>query len=103
MTRTLAREWAGFGVRVNAIGPQLLTEAAAEAYGPAGVEYVARATPMGGWGTEEEIAAWFVALCSPISGRLAGRSIGSSTRGAWSSFRFPVERASPQWTGFGAI
>jgi hypothetical protein len=33
-----------------------------DAYWPAGVEYVARAIPMGRWGTEEEIAAWFVPL-----------------------------------------
>jgi NAD(P)-dependent dehydrogenase (short-subunit alcohol dehydrogenase family) len=90
MTRTLAREWAARGVRVNAIGPQLLTEAALEAYGPAGVEYVARATPIGRWGTEEEVAAWFVALCSPISGYVTGAIIpvdGGNAAGEGLSFR----------------
>ena len=90
MTRTLAREWAGLGVRVNAIGPQLLTEAAEEAYRPAGVEYVASATPMGRWGTEEEIAAWFVALCSPISSYVTGAIIpvdGGNAAGEGLSFR----------------
>ena len=90
MTRTLAREWAGLGVRVNAIGPQLLTHAALEAYRPAGVEYVARATPMGRWGTEQEIAAWFVALCSPISGYVTGAIVpvdGGNAAGEGLSFR----------------
>ena len=90
MTRTLAREWAGLGVRVNAIGPQLLTDAAREAYRPAGVEYVAGATPMGRWGTEEEIAACFVALCSPISGYVTGAIIpvdGGNAAGEGLSFR----------------
>lgn len=90
MTRTLAREWAGFGVRVNAIGPQLLTDAALEAYRPAGVAYVAGATPMGRWGTEEEIAAWFVALCSPISGYVTGAIVpvdGGNAAGEGLSFR----------------
>ena len=90
MTRTLAREWAGLGVRVNAIGPQLLTGAAEEAYGPGGVEYVASATPMGRWGTEEEIAAWFVALCSPISGYVTGAIIpvdGGNAAGEGLGFR----------------
>jgi NAD(P)-dependent dehydrogenase (short-subunit alcohol dehydrogenase family) len=90
MTRTLAREWAGVGVRVNAIGPQLLTEAAVEAYQPAGVEYVAGATPMGRWGTEQEIAAWFVALCSPISGYVTGAIVpvdGGNAAGEGLSFR----------------
>jgi NAD(P)-dependent dehydrogenase (short-subunit alcohol dehydrogenase family) len=90
MTRTLAREWAGLGVRVNAIGPQLLTDAAREAYRPAGVEYVAGATPMGRWGTEEEIAAWFVALCSPISGYVTGAIIpvdGGNAAGEGLGFR----------------
>jgi NAD(P)-dependent dehydrogenase (short-subunit alcohol dehydrogenase family) len=90
MTRTLAREWARFGVRVNAIGPQLLTEAAEKAYGRAGVEYVAGATPMGRWGTEEEIAAWFVALCSPISAYVTGAVIpvdGGNAAGEGLTFR----------------
>jgi NAD(P)-dependent dehydrogenase (short-subunit alcohol dehydrogenase family) len=90
MTRTLAREWAEFGVRVNAIGPQLLTEAAIDAYQPAGVEYVARATPMGRWGTEEEIAGWFVALCAPFSGYVTGAIVpvdGGNAAGEGHSFR----------------
>jgi NAD(P)-dependent dehydrogenase (short-subunit alcohol dehydrogenase family) len=90
MTRTLAREWAGLGVRVNAIGPQLLTEAAEEAYRLGGVEYVAGATPMGRWGTEEEIAPWFVALCSPISSYVTGAIIpvdGGNAAGEGLSFR----------------
>ena len=63
---------------------------AAEAYRPAGVEYVARATPMGRWGTEEEIAAWFVALCSPISSYVTGAIIpvdGGNAAGEGLSFR----------------
>jgi citronellol/citronellal dehydrogenase len=90
MTRTLAREWAAFGIRVNAIGPQLLTAAAVEAYQPAGAQYVAGATPMGRWGTEKEIAAWFVALCSPISGYMTGAIVpvdGGNAAGEGLSFR----------------
>jgi NAD(P)-dependent dehydrogenase (short-subunit alcohol dehydrogenase family) len=45
---------------------------------------------MGRWGTEEEIAAWFVALCSPISGYVTGAIIpvdGGNAAGEGLSFR----------------
>jgi NAD(P)-dependent dehydrogenase (short-subunit alcohol dehydrogenase family) len=90
MTRTLAREWAAFGVRVNAIGPQLLTEGAVQAYQTAGVEYVARATPMGRWGTEEELAGWIVAICAPFSGYTTGAIVpidGGNAAGKGLNFR----------------
>lgn len=72
MTRTLAREWARHGIRVNAIGPQVATDAVRSYYGTDGVAYVARATPMGRWGSAEEIAVWMVAYCSPMAGYVTG-------------------------------
>jgi NAD(P)-dependent dehydrogenase (short-subunit alcohol dehydrogenase family) len=45
---------------------------------------------MGRWGTEEEIAACFVALCSPISGYVTGAIIpvdGGNAVGEGLSFR----------------
>jgi NAD(P)-dependent dehydrogenase (short-subunit alcohol dehydrogenase family) len=72
MTRTLAHEWAPYRINVNALGPQVLTEAAMQAYGPAGTDHIARATPLARWATDDEAGAWIVTLCSPIAGYTTG-------------------------------
>lgn len=90
MTRTLAYEWAPFGITVNALGPQMLTEAARRAYGPAGIEHIRASTPLGRWATEQEVGGWIVTLCSPISAYTTGAMIpldGGSSAGGGLSFR----------------
>lgn len=90
MTRTLAREWAQFGISVNAIGPQATTDAVRRLYGPAGIANVENSTPLGRWGTPEEIALWVVALISPMAAYLTGAFIpidGGNAAGTGLNFR----------------
>lgn len=90
LTRSLAREWAAFGISVNALGPQLLTEAAHKAYGPAGIAYIEAATPQRRWATPDEVGAWIVALSSPFSDYMTGAVIpldGGNAAGEGLGFR----------------
>lgn len=72
MTRTLALEWARFGVRVNALAPLFLSDAARAVYGEEVAEVVAGSTPMRRWGSEAEIGACAVFLASPLSSYVTG-------------------------------
>ena len=59
LTRTVAREWAGHGVRVNAIAPGWIeTELNEEARrDPSFHEAIRSSIPMGRWGRADEVAA----------------------------------------------
>ena len=77
MTRNLAVEWAGDGIRVNAVAPwyidtplagQVLSDPAYRA------EVLAR-TPMGRIGRPEEVAETIAFLCMPAAGYIDGQII----------------------------
>jgi NAD(P)-dependent dehydrogenase (short-subunit alcohol dehydrogenase family) len=75
MTRTLAVEWAGHGIRVNCISPGPTdTEGAGAALWPTEEDRarVAATVPLGRLATVEEIAWWATALCSPYAGYITG-------------------------------
>jgi NAD(P)-dependent dehydrogenase (short-subunit alcohol dehydrogenase family) len=74
LTRTVAREWAGFGVRVNAIAPGWieteLNEGARQ--DPTFTETIRSTIPMGRWGTAEEVAAVARFLASDAASFMTG-------------------------------
>lgn len=72
MTRTLAVEWAQFGITVNALGPLYLSQAAQKAYGEHVDEVVTSRTPMDRWATDQEMGAWAVMLASPVAAYITG-------------------------------
>jgi NAD(P)-dependent dehydrogenase (short-subunit alcohol dehydrogenase family) len=74
LTRTVAREWAGFGVRVNAIAPGWieteLNEGARE--DPSFYDTIKATIPMGRWGRAEEVAAVARFLASDAASFMTG-------------------------------
>jgi NAD(P)-dependent dehydrogenase (short-subunit alcohol dehydrogenase family) len=72
MTRTLAMEWAQFGIQVNAIGPQYLSEGARANLGTAVANFIPSVTPAGRWARDDELQAWGVIFASPMSDYVTG-------------------------------
>ena len=65
VTKTSAREFSSYRVRVNAIAPGPVNTAMLAALGPEGVAAMGRATLTGRIAEPEEIAATVVAICDP--------------------------------------
>ncbi len=87
MTRAMACEWGGQGIRVNAIAPGYVQTALVEELVGAGrldVEAIKRRTPMGRLASPPEIAeaAWF--LASPQASFITGTVL--SVDGGWTAF-----------------
>ena len=82
LTRTLALEWAPDRITVNAVAPgPIPTEGVKKAFTPPGGsgadvpamdEYVARAIPLGRWGTPEDVGHLVTYLASPAGEWITG-------------------------------
>jgi NAD(P)-dependent dehydrogenase (short-subunit alcohol dehydrogenase family) len=74
LTKSLAVAWAAEGIRVNALAPGWIETAMTEM--PRGnptrnAEILSR-TPMGRWGTPDDLAGPALFLCSPLAGFVTG-------------------------------
>ena len=74
MTRALAVEWAGSGVRVDAVAPTWVRTPfiAALMEKPELIEEIQRMTPMGRLAEPEEVAAAILFLASPAASMITG-------------------------------
>jgi NAD(P)-dependent dehydrogenase (short-subunit alcohol dehydrogenase family) len=78
MTRMLAIEWAGHGIRVNAIAPGTVetpSRAAAFAADPARREMMMNRIPLRRFGTAEEVAGLACYLASPQAAYITGQTV----------------------------
>jgi NAD(P)-dependent dehydrogenase (short-subunit alcohol dehydrogenase family) len=78
MTRMLAIEWAGHGIRVNAIAPGTVetpSRAAAFAADPARREMLLNRIPLRRFGTAEEVAGLACYLASPQAEYITGQTM----------------------------
>ena len=74
LTKSLAVAWAAEGIRVNALAPGWIETAMTEvprANPTRNAEIMGR-TPMGRWGTPDDLAGPALFLCSPLAGFVTG-------------------------------
>lgn len=87
LTKVLAIEWASRGIRVHAINPAYIATAldvedqASGGYGAADIE---RRTPLGRYGTAEEVANTALFLASDLSSYITGSGI--DVDGGWLAY-----------------
>jgi citronellol/citronellal dehydrogenase len=78
LTETAAVEWAGHGVRVNAVAPGYIASSGMDHY-PAEaapmLREMAKTVPLGRFGTEAETAAGIVFLLSPAASFISGSTL----------------------------
>ena len=97
LTSTLASEWAGDGVRVNAVAPGITLTGGLDQYPPEQLKALSReleAAPVARFGTESEISAAVVFLLSPAAALLTGVTLQADGGGGLA--RMGVRNARPK-------
>ncbi|MBI5489262.1 MAG: SDR family oxidoreductase [Deltaproteobacteria bacterium] len=91
MTRTLAVEWAGFGLAVNAVAPGVIRTAAVSKYGEPILEARRREIPLRRLGAPEEVAEAVCFLASPAAAYITGVTLAVDGGARLAGHRWPIE------------
>lgn len=77
LTKTLAENWARYGIRVNAVAPGLVATKITKVSwdNPEIYEAAIQRTPLRRWGTPEDMAGPALFLASPLAGFVTGQMI----------------------------
>jgi len=78
LTRSLAREVAPSGIRVNCVAPGAIETPMTTSLGEGALQRLREEIPLGRLGTPEEVARCVLWLCSPEASYLTGQVIGLS-------------------------
>ena len=78
LTETAALEWAGSGVRVNAVAPGYIASSGMDHYPPEAAQQLRamrKTVPLGRFGNEAEVSAAIVFLLSPAASFISGSTL----------------------------
>lgn len=75
MTKSAAKEFAHYGITVNAVSPGLVSTDMVTGMEPAAVDYILKNTPLGRAGEPDEIAAAVLFLASDGAGYITGQTL----------------------------
>lgn len=96
LARSLAVEWAPFGIRVNNVGPAVLTDGMRAEFAAAEgsvVDELTRRLPTGRWGTPREVGDLAAFLASDAAGYVTGETVVMDGA-AWSGEGFGMRTIS---------
>jgi citronellol/citronellal dehydrogenase len=91
MTKTLAVEWARFGIRVNACAPGTIRSSGTQQYGEETLELARRATPLKRLGTVDEVSRVIVFLASDANDYVTGSTYYVDGGGSLWGDVWPIE------------
>jgi citronellol/citronellal dehydrogenase len=91
MTKTLAVEWAQFGIRVNACAPGTIRSSGTQQYGEETLELSRRATPLKRLGTVDEVSRVIVFLASDANDFVTGSTYYVDGGGSLWGDVWPIE------------
>jgi citronellol/citronellal dehydrogenase len=74
LTKTLAIEWAQYGIQVNAIAPGIIKSTGTDQYPPELLEMSRKKTPMKRWGAPMEVAELTAFLASDAAAYVTGET-----------------------------
>lgn len=90
LTKTLAVEWAPFGIRINAVAPGVIASSGLTRYPPEVAANAWKSIPMKRLGTVEEIAWAVVFLVSPAGAFITGETMKVDGGNSLWGDRWPV-------------
>jgi citronellol/citronellal dehydrogenase len=91
MTKTLAVEWASYGIRVNACAPGVIRSSGTAQYGDFALELSRKATPLKRLGTVEEVSRVIVFLASDQNDYITGATYYIDGGGSLWGDVWPIE------------